>query len=361
VDIEMIDPCIDSDSLSYFLHDWIASKLSATWLKAGHMMWINFRIAHSGTYKDDHPALKMSLVSSLEGFTSHIDRGITLAELLAVPGYNEAAVHKAVHFLLTKGMIVFTKSQTVVNPVEQLKTLKKIHAEIQNKNHLQVVEYFGLGHETVTTVSNMVDEFLPMLGDQPKDVKAEAFKLWTALRTRVTEACTSFLDVGQRQVAKQSLLKSDAEKKLKAVSLMEDAKQALQLNQYSKAAALMKQVGELHPEIAQYHLYSAWAKIGNMDIATMAKSLKDIDFDLMQVPPDEKYDAVYPFVTGLLQKTRGDLAGARKSFEKCLAMNSGMIVARRELNQLSSGTRRKNDDILSMDLKKMVSGFFKKK
>ena len=97
-----------------------------------------------------------------------------------------------------------------------------------------------------------------------------------------------------------------------------------------------------------------------MDPAKKLQQLKDIEFELMQVPPDEKYDAVFPFVTGLLQKTKGDVAGARKSFEKCLALNSAMIVARRELNQLSSQGREK-EDLLSMDLKKMVSGFFKKK
>jgi len=360
VEIEPIEPSIDSDSLSYFLHDWIASKLSVGWLKSMHMMWGNFRIARSGTYKNDHPSLKMSLIESLEGLTQHIDRGVTLIELLSQVGYPEAAVHKAIHFLLTKGLIVFSKSQAVVNPLEQLKTLKKIYTEIQNKNHLQVVEYFGLGDETVTTVSNMVDDFLPVLGDQPKDTKSEAYKLWNQIKARVTEACTSFLDAGQRQQAKQSLLKTEAEKKLKATSVIEEAKQALQLNQYAKAANLMALVADLNPNIAQFHLYNAWAKVGNIDASKQIQSLKEIEFELVQVPPDEKYDAVYPFVTGLFQKAKGDIPGAKKSFEKCLALNSGMIVARRELNQLGSVSANK-DDILSMDLKKMVSGFFKKK
>jgi DNA-binding response OmpR family regulator/tetratricopeptide (TPR) repeat protein len=360
VDVELIEPSIDSDSLSYFLHDWIASKLSAAWLKSMHLLWGNFRIARSASYKENHPALGMSLIASLDGFTELIDRGITLTELLAQPGYHEAAVHKAVHFLLTKGLIVFSKSQTVVNPQDQLKTLKKIHTEIRTKNPLQVVDYFGLGQETMTTVAAMVDEFLPVLGEQPKDPKSEAFKIWTEIRAKVTDSCTSFMDAGQRQVAKQSLMKSEAENKLRATTVLEEAKQALQLNQYSKAAALMAQVADLNSDIAQFHLYNAWAKVGTIDSSKQIQALKDIEFELMQVPPDEKYDAVFPFVTGLSQKAKGDLAGAKKSFEKALAMNSAMIVARRELNQLGSGHHGK-DDLLSMDLKKMVSGFFKKK
>jgi DNA-binding response OmpR family regulator/tetratricopeptide (TPR) repeat protein len=359
-DVEMIEPSIDSDSLSYFLHDWIASKLSAAWLKSMHLLWGNYRIARSASYRADHSALKMSLIESLEGFTNHIDRGVTLTELLVQPAYHEAAVHKAIHFLLTKGLIVFSKAHAVVNPAEHLKALKKIYMDIQDKNHLQVVEYFGLGQETVVTMSSMMDEFLPVLGEEPKDKKSEAYRLWGLIRTKVTEACTAFLDVGQRQQFKQSSAKSEAENKLKATQLMEDAKQALQLNQYAKAVTLMDQVGTLNPEIAQLHLYNAWAKLGNLDQQKKLQQLKDIEFELMQVPPDEKYDAIFPFVTGLLQKSRGDVFGARKSFEKALALNSSMIVARRELNQLSA-IKQDKDDILNMDLKKMVSGFFKKK
>ncbi|WP_413291018.1 response regulator [Bdellovibrio sp. HCB337] len=360
VEVEMIEPSIDSDSLSYFLHDWIASKLSANWLKSMHMMWASYRITRSSTYREDHPALKMSLIQSLEGFTDHLDRGVTLMDLLGQPGYHEAAVHKAIHFLLTKGLIAFSKSQVVVSPQEQLKTLRKIFTEIQGKNHFQVVEYFGLGQETVASVSGMVEEFLPVLGAQPKDPKSEAYKLWTQIRQRVTEACTSYLDAGQRQQYKQNNMKSEAENKLRATSLLEEAKKALELNQYSKAMNFMNQVVELNPAIAQVHLYNAWAKVGTLDPAKKIQQLKDIEFELMQVPPDERYDAIFPFVTGLVQKAKGDISGARKSFEKCLALSSSMIVARRELNLLASGSN-KQDDILNMDLKKMVSGFFKKK
>jgi len=359
VDVEMIEPSIDSDSLSYFLHDWIASKLSSPWLKSMHMMWASYRITRSSSYREDHPALKMSLIQSLDGFVDKLNKGVTLIELLGEPSYHEAAVHKAIHFLLTKGLISFSKSQGLVNPQEQLKALRKINEDLQGKNHLQVVEYFGLGQETVITVSGMVDEFLPMLGEQPGDIKGEAYRLWGQIRVRVTEACTSYLDAGQRQQFKQSNLKSDAEKKLRGNSLLEEAKQALQMNQYAKAANFMKQVMDLNPSAAQAHLYNAWAKVGMIDAQKKVQQLKDVEFELMQVPPDEKYDALFPFVTGLLQKAKGDVSGARKSFEKCLALNSSMIVARRELNQLASVG--KQDDLLNMDLKKMVSGFFKKK
>lgn len=360
VEVEQSEPHVDSESLSYFLHDWIASKLSVAWLKSMHLMWASYRITKSSAFKPDHPALEMSLIQSLEGFGALLEKGVTMTELLEKHGYHEAAVHKALHFLLTKGLIVFSKSEAVTNPAEQLKTLKKVWLEIQNRNHFQVIEYFGIGQDTVVTVNSMMEELLPVLGPAPKDAKSELYRVWNQVKNRANEACVAYLDGNQRQQYKQSTQKNEAEKKLRATTLMEEAKQALQLNQYAKANKLMDEVSTLNTELAQFHLYFAWAKIGNLDPAKKIQQMKDIDFELMQVPPDEKYDAVFLFVTGLSQKAKGDVIGARKSFEKCLALNSSMIVARRELHQLGPVNANK-DDLLSMDLKKMVSGFFKKK
>jgi len=78
------------------------------------------------------------------------------------------------------------------------------------------------------------------------------------------------------------------------------------------------------------------------------------------VPPDERYDALYPFVMGLFYKAKGDYVSARKSLEKSIALDSSFIVARREMSVIE-GLMRKKPDLLTMDLKDVVSGFFKKR
>ena len=89
--------------------------------------------------------------------------------------------------------------------------------------------------------------------------------------------------------------------------------------------------------------------------------LKEVELDLMQVPPDERYDALYPFVLGLYLKAMGDYTGAKKSLEKALALDSSLLVARRELGHLVTLSNKPKPDIFTMDLKQVVSGFFKKK
>ncbi|WP_374030542.1 response regulator [Bdellovibrio bacteriovorus] len=98
-EVEMSNPSIDADSLSYYLHDWIASKISINWLKSLYVMWSGNIIVKSPTFRDDHPALSMSLVKSLEGLTVKLNNQITLTQLLDIKGYSEVAVYKAIHFL----------------------------------------------------------------------------------------------------------------------------------------------------------------------------------------------------------------------------------------------------------------------
>ena len=96
-----------------------------------------------------------------------------------------------------------------------------------------------------------------------------------------------------------------------------------------------------------------------MDPAKKQFFVKDIELELLQVPPDERYEPVFLFVIGLFNKMKGDIMGAKKSFEKCMAMDPGFIPARREMSLLVQ--QNKKQDVFNMDLKQVVSGFFKRR
>jgi tetratricopeptide (TPR) repeat protein len=166
-------------------------------------------------------------------------------------------------------------------------------------------------------------------------------------------------DLRQRAQFREAAARSEAEEKLKANQLMEESKQALQYNQFTKAADMLTQVSRLNPQCQQLHLFNAWAKLGLLDPAKKAFQLKEIELEIMQIPPDERYDAIFPFILGLFSKAKGDVLGARKSLQKSVAMDPSFMAARREISLLDS--QNKKQDILKMDLKEMVSNFFKKK
>lgn len=357
-EVEMSSPSIDADSLSYYLHDWIASKLSVSWLKSLYVMWSGNVIVKGPTFREDHPALSMSLIKTLESLTVKLNNQMTLSQLLDVKGYSEVAVYKAIHFLLTKGLIVFAQRAAFANPQEQLKVLKKIWAELESKNGYDVVSYMETSSGG-TSLDAALQDFLTLIGDQPQDTASELYQVWNNIKKIAEDAVAMAKDSSKIDQYRQASKKSEAEAKLRAASLMEDVKKALQYNQYAKALEQLAEVAKLTPQMQQLHVYSSWAKLGALDPAKKQFQMKEIELELMQVPPDERYDTLFPFVIGLFNKAKGDVVAARKSFEKSVALDPSFIPARREISLLSAANKKQ--DVFNMDLKQVVSGFFKKK
>ncbi|AFY02036.1 two-component response regulator [Bdellovibrio bacteriovorus str. Tiberius] len=357
-EVEMSNPSIDADSLSYYLHDWIASKISINWLKSLYVMWSGNIIVKSPTFRDDHPALSMSLVKSLEGLPVKLNNQITLTQLLDIKGYNEVAVYKAIHFLLTKGLIVFAQRAAFASPAEQLKVIKKIAAELENKNSYEIVAYMETGTGGGSAES-MLSDFMTLLGDEPGDTASEVYTQWQKVRTLAEDAMNASKDTNKIDQIRQATQRNEAEAKLRANSLMEEVKKALQYTQFAKALELLAEVSKLNPQTQQLHLYSSWAKLGSVEVAKKNFVLKEVELELMQVPPDERYDTLFPFVIGLFNKTKGDMVAARKSFEKSVALDPSFIPARREISVLAAANKKQ--DVFNVDLKQVVSGFFKKK
>ncbi|MNJ94677.1 Nitrogen assimilation regulatory protein [compost metagenome] len=358
-EVEMSSPSIDSETLLMYLHDWIASKLSITWLKTLYRMWAGNVIVKNAAFTDDAQATEMSLVQSLEGFVQKLDNRMTLNQILDIKGYNEVAVYKAIHFLLTRGLIVFADKKSFATEQEQLQTLKKIWVEIQDKNSFDMLTYIETGAMSSNDSVGAQEEFLSLLGDQPKDPQSEVYKLWEKMKQMAVEAVATTNDTQRINQYKQATQRSEAEAKVRAATLMEEVKKSLMMNQYANASQNLTEIAKLYPQMPQLHIYSSWQKLGMMDPAKKQFILKDVELEILQVPADERYDVLFSFVIGLFNKGKGDLGGARKSFEKSLALDPSFMPARRELSLLSASSKKQ--DVFTMDLKEMVSGFFKRK
>lgn len=358
-DVEMTSPNIDADTLQRYLHDWIASKISVNWLKNLYMMWSGNIIVKSAHYSDDHPALQMPLIKSLEGLTQKLGGGITLNKLLETKDYTDVAVYKGIYFLLTRGLITFAPRAGLLNDAEQLAILRKTWEEFEHKNTLEIAHQMEMGAMNSNTPDAILEEFMGIFGDPPKDSKSEGHILWMKIRRSAEEAMSVASDSQQLNQHRQESLRSEAESKLKASSLMDDVKKALHMNQFTKAVDLLKQVSKLSSEIQHLHIYNSWARVGLIEQGRKDFNIKEVEMEIMQVPPDERYDALYPFVTGLILKAKGDLLNARKSFEKSAVIDASFIPARRELTVLAS--QNKKQDVFNMPLSQMVSGFFKKR
>lgn len=356
-EVEMSYPSIDSDFLTHYLHDWIASKISVEWLKSLYILWNGHVIVKSNTYSDKHPALKMSLVKSLAEFSFKLNETPSLNQLLEVKGYNEVAVYKAIHFLLTKGLIVFQKRAALSTPEEQKKMITRVVADLKGKNEYGVISYMQNVCGNLSG-KQLFDEFMNLAGETP-DQNSDLYGVWSEMKAILEKAISAMGDGNGLEKQKADSKKSEAEARMRANKLLEDVKKHLEYSQFAKAKNLLKEIYEIYPKMSQYYLYKAWAALGSVDTTKRLMVLKEVEMDLLQVPADEKYDALYPFVQGMILKVKGDYIGAGKSFEKSIALNGSFMVARRELSAL--GVNNKKQDVFNMDLKDVMSNLFKKK
>ncbi len=358
-DVETTMPCIDSDQMLGYLHDWIVSKVTASWLQSLYMMWAGHEIVKTPSFRSDQPALQMSMIKQLGGLAEEIAKGTNINKLLLQKKYNEAALYKGLHFLLTKGLIAFSNAATFSTPEEQRAAVRKVAADFKGKSPIEILNLLNISPQGRNSKEALTREFVKVIGPQPATQNADLLEEWKAVQKIYQEAIDRSDDSNLMDKMTAENKTHEAEKKLKATQIIEEVKQLLQMSMFTKAYEKLNEALRLSSQAPQVYIFLAWAKLGQQEPGKKIANLKDIEFDLMQVPAEERYDVFYPFVTGLYQRANGDFNSALKSFDKAIACDSSFIPARREISTLAASSKK--NDMLNLDLTKMVSGFFRKK
>ncbi len=361
-EVEFTMPQIDSDSLLKFLHDWVAGKITLEWLKTHYLQWGSQKLAPGPLYSDSNPALEMPIVSSMQDFVKSVTSGLTVNEMADSQKFPEESFYKAIHFLLLKGLLIILESEKIVAQKDLSKYLKKIETQFQGRNKFEVFDMMA----RITSVSEaepqkVYSTFLAMIGEN-KELDAPEAKAARKKISDLAKESFEFARSGNREKLQEEMAKLQLEARLKAQSQFEEAKNSLQRAQYAVALQLIEKAVAVEPGLEKNKILLAWAKLGLLEsgVSKPGVSLKSVQMDLIQVAPEDKFDALFSFVTGLYCRATGDLLGAKKAFEKAVNMDSTMIVARRELTKTvgQSGAKK---DVMNRDLKDLVSNFFSKK
>ncbi|MGZ5279563.1 MAG: response regulator [Pseudobdellovibrionaceae bacterium] len=360
-EVELTHPHVDSEALSVFLHDWIASKIDVEWLKAHYVQWGEYSLAKSQTYVEDHPILSSPLILHFNGFVNYFTSGKSLNELMDSKKFPEDTAYKALHLLLAKGLIIFSEKVDISDPAERIKTIKKLMAQFHNKNKLEIWDLLvGMTSGSSSDPGFITSEFKRILGPPPENQSPELMKAYQQI-IQLTDDAIKFSQGGDRKKMQEEIAKQGFEAKMRGASLFEEGKAFLHKAQYAQAYTMLTKAGALDSSLERLKLYTIWARLGQADAGGGVKSpmLKEIEMELLQIPPEEKYDAIYSFVMGLYSKYKGDMTAAKKAFEKAYNLDSNFLAARREIATLVQKNQKK--DVLNADLKDLVAGFFKRK
>lgn len=351
---------IDAETFTRYLHDWVASKIPLTWLKAHLLQWGGAKILKTEYYKNDHPAFKMPLVLALPGIVETYAFGVTLQEVIDAKLFAEEPVVKSFMVLFSKGLLTFEESKQSMSAEDQIKVLAQLNQQFAGVNQSQVYDWMVLVVSGDPTKPDAIlSSIKKLMGPQPDGSDQKLLTLFETL-THIVEKAADFVKSGKREKMKADLAKSEAEAVLRVSKVIDAAKEMLFKNTYKPAFDSLKSIQSQAQGsgISKFRIYYAWAQIGSLDLAKNREAaINSTEMDLLQVPPEEKSDALFSYVSGLVAKAKGDKSQAKKFFEKSLALDPDLIIAKRELSLLTQQSAAKAGAVSDS---KGLFGLFKK-
>lgn len=359
--VEMMSPHVDGERLERFIHDWVAAKLTADWLKAHFTPFGNSMIQKGPEFRLHHPAFASPLVANLERLVDVLLTGATINEILEKRIYPEETLLKALHFLMCSGVLILRERPRVRNVEDQKKHLKNIHEQLVGKNTVEAYELMvRMTTSREDNPDHVYQEFTALLGAAPGAAQREQISIYNDIK-KIAKAAHDAVKSGSHAKIKDELMRDGMEKKLKASQFFDQARAMLEKSQFSQALSTLEKVEKLDSKFDKIRLFLVWARLGTVEGSpNKTQGFKIIDNDLMMVEAEDKFDAMFSFVMGLYAKARGDYPGAKRLFEKAVGMDSGLIAARRELAVIATLNKPKQD-VFNQDLKTLVGSLFKKK
>lgn len=347
---------IDVNMLNDIFNDWVTSKFPADWIKTFYTPWVRHKINQGPDYSDSNRTMSGPAVLRAAKILGQIPKGPTLEALQIESGLSDDEFFPAFHNLILGGCIRFGEELKTTDVLVQRKRLKKLEVDLERQNYFERmgvsprakdVEIKRAYHELAKTIHP------DRLGkDAPIDVRDLARKCFNMIQ----EAHEVLSDASSRDNYLLELEQGRAEKIIEAEQMMEQARACLTKGDVRRAREMLEDAVTYVPMTTDLRLLLMWAQIkssgADKDTALVAK-LKD---QLSAVPPEDRHNAVYFFVKGLVLKAAGDFDGSRRSLDQSIGIEPNFVDAKRELNVLSlqAGRTDKPVDLLKGDLKDVL-------
>lgn len=355
-----VQQIVPEDFLS-ILHDWAASKVTADWLAAHFTPWGNSRLKKNPSSKNEQRVREMALISHDDKIFSFITSGLSINQMIESRSFPEGSLYKAIYFLLTSGVVTFSEQSDQQGAGDRSSFLQKTHLQLMASDTTEALNaLLAMTRTTAARPQIVFQEFMQFIGEEPSSKESELRALYQQILQRVQQL-TQYMSTPEYSQAQKSGQQGSAEKRILAMRLFEEAQQSLVKSQFKEAQERLKKVAELDRKISGLAVLKAWSKLGGIEMNPAKLSIiKEVELDLLQIEPEEKLDAYYSFVQGLLYKAKGDYVAGKKSFEKALSLDSNLLVARREISLMQS-LSKKQPDLLNSDIRSIVGSFFGKK
>ena len=346
------------EDLTPLLHDIVKQTMTYEYLKTFYKDWLEYPIQVGPLFDQKHDVFKLDIFSKLPNLAELLSKKLTIDELTVQGTFDPETLFKGLHLLAFRRMIIFDdvkKVQGIAQYGDRARTMLK---DLQDKNPFEVFAYFGVSEGAKEQdLERVYREFARANHPDllPPSASAEMKKTVNQVFSIVSEAHDILVSPEKRQKLIDQIKQNAAEAQIRAENLADEAISFLQRGRHKEALEKTTQAISLY-DSRTIKIAHSWALLKSKEGAARAMEISKL---LESIPHEERRIAHYAFVSGLLKKCLGDVAGAIAQFDKAISLDVNFLEARREKTALNG--QNEKIDFLKADIGKLVGNFFKKK
>jgi len=353
--VEKTRPSVNQDLFNTYLHDWINSKLNLYWLRAQLTEWRYSQLKKTSSSEMIlRQLLHFPLFESYSEMSKAVLEEPILESLFEKFAAQEEELLKMTYLLLAKGAIYF-EEKDISEFTSKVEILQKISESINSLEPSEGISYLakqvGSTTDNLEVLKTAIFNFLtPFEKSKNELVRQQVVLIKNYSRKHLVKT------VGNAKKQEQRINAS-----VDAMRFFEEGKSFLLKGQAHDAYKRLQESVKIYPKLPKQKLYLLWAQIQSRGANMSPEALKELDSAVLKIEPEDRHEALYHFILGLIHKLKSQRELALRAFEKALALDSHFIEARRELMVLKSKQEAKKGSVLDADLKSLVGQLFKRR
>lgn len=353
----------DTSALSELMDVWIGTKFNLEWLKALYIPFSQFQLKKGPAYSLSHRALSLPVLAKVSEFLSDLIKGVTIETLAASGKYKDSVLYPALHTVLLHRIVVFDLETKSLDLTARKKRLLQLEQELEHKTFFERLNLSQNAREN--EIKRAYHDLAKAL--HPDTLDSQTPQDMKDLTKRVFDKIQLAYDTLKNKPARDLYLKElelgKAEFVLKADTLTEKGRSHLKVGDWAQAYGCFAEAAKLCPPSSDLRMLLLWTEAKSGETKKLsATQIGDFHRRLKEVPPEDRHNATYYLVRGIIQKLEGRIDDAFKSFKQSLHIDQTFIYARRELSMSKESIDKSQKvDIFKSDLKDVVGMLFKRK
>lgn len=306
---------ISAGNYMQLAHDWVMGRFSDDWLKSNYFEWENDYIVWNSK-KDSSVLSQLPIFQTEPELINQFKTKIKIYDLLEKNKTKGNLIYKILHLLVSFGFVYLEINSQATNE-EKSSQMKRIYLILKDKKGSQLLSAISdivkCSPDKYETVYNLFNDIINVntseadtyykneLAKMSLDVLVNSKKYLEELQKNNKDAAVTATAVKSKNIG---YLRFDANLIRKNILA----------GDYYGCFVQLKEFNRTVEPIPKVKLYMLWAKMASMAYGNNKFGIKDLEKDLLQTLPEDKYTADYYYVMGILALIKKDMNSVNSNY-----------------------------------------------